>query len=394
MPSAPAATPGNQPAEVSNDHAKWASVDVEGLPADSELWDVTVDNSGLFVAIGALLTANLDYLFTIWSSEDGRSWQEVFRRAKPLSEDDAFVGIRSRVVAHDDGFAAVTADCPGACRPVAYYSPDGAKWTEVPVPKTANTSGGMAGPSTFGGRVVLASPDYTKRGAQILDVVATGRRLVAVGWAEADGQRAAPAAWSSPDGGRTWRRAPEDTFPPMDRLDELNRLRVAGDRLVAGGGNRCCYDQLVGGLWVADLDGEHWRHVTLPEGESVSISDLAVVGDSVHVTGDADINNQRLVHWRLSADDRWDRLPAPPAHGRLLAAQQGLVLVAAEAMEPPGDSRLNLFTSTDARNFQKARTSDSRPGLTLEAVLMAGGRLHAYAITGERNNRRHSLFIA
>jgi hypothetical protein len=393
-PATPASTPGNQPTEGSNDHAQWASVDVAGLPPDSELWDVTEDESGLFVAIGSLSTANQDYVFTIWTSEDGRSWQEVLRRHKPLGEDDAFVGIRSRVVAHDDGFAVMSADCASACTPVAYYSPDGAEWTEVRVPTKAEVPGGATRASTFGGRVVLASPDYTDRGAQILDVTATGRRLVAVGWAENEKQQAAPAAWSSPDGGRTWRRAPEDTFPPVDGLDELSRLRVAGNRLVAGGGNRCCYHQSVQGLWVADLDGDHWRHVTLPEGESVSISDLAVAGDSVHVIGDADPNNQKLVHWRLPADDRWDRFPAPPVHGRLLAAHSGFSLVAAESMEPPGHSRLNLFTSPDGRNFQRARTSDSRPGLTLEAALIAGGRLHAYASAGERNNRRQLLFIA
>jgi len=392
-PAAPQATPAST-TEASGDHDDWEGVDVEGLPAGSELWDITADDSGVFVAIGSLSGADIDYVLVIWRSEDGRSWQEVFRRDDPLNEDDAFVGIRSRVVAHDGGFAVVSADCRDACRPVAFYSPDGSEWTEVHVPTSAQTRGGAARSSPFGGRLVRGTPDYTVRGAQMLDVVATGKRLVAVGWAEiAGGDEAAPAAWSSRDGGRTWRRAPLDTFRPVDNLDELNRVRLADDRLVAGGGNRCCYDQPVGGLWVADVDGEKWRHVVLPEGKTVSISDLAVAGAAVHVMGDVDLNRE-LVHWRLSGDDRWDRLPAPPADGRLVAGPNGFVLVAAEATDPLHRSRLNLFTSTDGRSFQKARTSAAQPMLSLEVALVVGGRLHAYATAGEGSDRRRLLFTS
>lgn len=374
----------------------WAGVRIEGLPPASELWDVTVDDSGAFVAVGSLSTADLDYVLVIWRSEDGRSWREVFRRDDPLSEDDAFVGIRSRVVAHAGGFAVVSADCPDACTPVAFYSPDGSEWTEVAVPTSAPSAGGAGRPSAFGPRLVLATPDYTVRGAQMLDVAAAGDRLVAVGWAEtAARDGAAPAAWFSSDGGRSWRQASEGTFPAEDRLDELSRVKVAGDRLVAGGGNRCCYDQIVRGLWVADLHGDNWRQVMLPGEETVSISDLAVAGDAVHVIGTVDFHTDpKLVHWRLSADDRWDRLPAPPAHGRFFAGPSGFALVAAEATDTAQEAQLTLSTSADGRTFQRARTSALLPGLTLEAALIVDQRVWAYTGLDRQSDRHHLLFTS
>lgn len=85
----------------------------------------------------------------------------------------------------------------------------------------------------------------------------------------------------------------------MVTREELNRVVRAGDRVVAGGGNRCCHEQAVGALWVADEDGERWRAVPLPDGQTASISDLAAVGDAVHVVGTVGFNRDLVAPGEL-----------------------------------------------------------------------------------------------
>jgi hypothetical protein len=170
---------------------------------------------------------------------------------------------------------------------VALYSPDGTSWREVEVPVRLSSlpetaAGRTGGGAVPGRRLIFGSPENTIYGAAMIDVAALGDRLVAVGWAEGGSGEfsTSHAAWISDDGGQRWRQAPEGAFRGGDhesRRDELNRIVSAGDRVVAGGGNRCCHDQSVSELWVSE-DGKGWRAVTLPEAHAVNIDALGARG--------------------------------------------------------------------------------------------------------------------
>jgi photosystem II stability/assembly factor-like uncharacterized protein len=391
-----------------NDEESWAVKAVAGLPAGSALWDVAVDDSGGLVAVGTVETddpADDDVPLLVWRSPEGLFWHQAFRYPDDLGYDSAFVGVpRAAITAQGDGFAIVASRCPDRCFPLALYSPDGSEWTEVEVPVRPPPSGeAMRAPSGGGGagavspvgvtRLLLGTPGYTIEGAAMLDVVATPGRLVAVGWAEVGKYTTAGAVWLSDDGGRTWRQVPEAAIPqPNPYRDQLDKVVVAGDRVVASGGNRCCYDQSVGGVWVSDAAGERWRYVALPGDESVGIADIAASGHAVHVVGRVGEFSEPRVQWRLSGEGVWERLPATPLPGRLLAHPGGLLVVDTEAPTVAEQRRLTLFHSPDGKRFRISRASHPREGLELELALIFDGRLLAYATAGREDDQRRFLF--
>ncbi|MGH8992216.1 MAG: sialidase family protein, partial [Acidimicrobiia bacterium] len=373
---APAAPPS---VSASSAAASWTGRAVQGFPPDMTVQDVAVSEAGVFVAVGAEAGEHWSdgESLVIWRSPDGVSWREVFRRRDHLGDGDGYVGVQTAVVAHPDGFAAVASDCEGRCLPVGVHSRDGETWTEVPIPvglagdkaTAEGSAGGRTGTPVGPGRVVLGSPEYTLHGAEVLDLVAIGSRLVGVGWSEAAGPaHTVKAVWLSDDGGRRWRQADNGAIPgPVHDRDQLDKVVVAGDRLVAGGGNRCCYGQAVSEVWVSDDAGDRWYPVPFPDGKPISISDLAPAGDgAVHVVGWFDESGagwgEEAVHWRLSADGRWESLPAPPP-GRFLAGPDGLVVVDADPLSDAAPGRLRLFQSTDGRQFRLSRISDRAENL-------------------------------
>ena len=389
-----------------SDKEAWAGRTVLGLPTGSALWDVAVEGSGGLVAVGTVETdhpADDDVPLVVWRSPDGLSWRQVFRYPQDLGYDSAFVGVpRGAIAAGASGFVVVASRCPDRCFPLALYSADGSDWVEVEVPVRpppqgaampfVSRGGVVAMGSPFGTRLVLGTPGYTIDGAAMLDVVATPGRLVAVGWAEAGKYTTAEAVWLSDDGGRSWRQAPDGAIPRSDPYrDQLDRVIVVGDRLVAGGGNRCCYDQAVEEVWVSDT-GDRWRSVPLPD--PASLFDLAAAGDAVHVVGSVDMTNEgRPVHWRLSPGDRWEPLSATPLAGRFLVHPDG-PLVAVPETTAAEQARLALFHSPDGKWFRIARASGPREALELELALVVGDRLLVYVLAGEGDDHRRLLFQA
>ena len=369
----------------------WEGTPLEGLGARSRLWDVAVNEAGVFVAVGTVSADEYsgEEPLVVWRSEDGISWREVFRRQDPLDTGDGSgLAPSNAVVANGLEFAFVGGDCPQRCQPVALYSPDGTSWREVEVPVRMSSlpetaAGRTGGGAVPGQRLIFGSPEYTLYGAAMIDVAALGDRLVAVGWAEGGGGKysTSHAAWVSDDGGQRWRQAPDGAFGGGDQeggRDELNRVVPAGARVVAGGGNRCCYDQSVSGLWASE-DGEAWRAVTLPEPHTFNIDAMGVRDATVHVIGRPGFGQgEEPVQWRLASDDGWERLPAPPGLGTLLREPGGLALV--QTWRPEGSSdRISLFRSPDGHDFRLSQATSPTASLTVDTALVVGNRLLVYA---------------
>jgi hypothetical protein len=413
----------------------WEGTPLKGVGARSRLWDVAVNEAGVFVAVGTVRAEDSSTAepLVVWRSEDGISWREVFRRKDPLDTGGpSGLAPPNAVAARGRGFAFVGGDCPQRCQPVALYSPDGTSWREVEVPVRRSSlpqtaAGRTGGGAVPGQRLIFGSPGHsapsparsrgpsvrpgasqqTVSGAGMIDVAALGDRLVAVGWVEGGSgdYGTSHAAWISDDGGRRWRQAPEGAFGdgddedrqggPMENQDELNRIVPAGDRVVAGGGNRCCADQSVSELWLSE-DGKAWRAVTLPEAQSVNIDALGVRGGAVHVVGrpGGGQEGEETVHWRLAGDDTWARLPDPPGPGTVLGEPGGLALVS-DWRPFEGSPGLRLFRSPDGHDFRLSQaTSPTAGGVTVAAsgsgsggsvVLVVGDRLLVYARSGAEN---------
>lgn len=379
------------PTAAVSEHA-WESRPVEGLGVRSRLWDVAVNEAGVFVAVGTVAAGEYpgEEALVVWRSEDGLSWEEVFRRHDVLEPGDGSgIAPSNAVVAHGLEFAFVGGDCPQRCHPVALYSPDGTSWREVKVPvrlppPTESAAGRNGGGAVPGRRLILGSPEYTLSGAAMVDVAVLGDRLVAVGWAEGGNGKYSTShvAWVSDDGGRRWRQVPEGAFGDGDGgagRDELNRIVPAGDRVVAGGGNRCCYDQSVSGLWVSE-DGEAWRAVTLPDAQSVNIDAMGVHDSVVHVISrPAFGEGEEPVQWRLSGNDGWERLQGPPGYGALLGEPGGLALVQSDWPPEGSPGRISLFRSPDGHDFRLSKATSPTAGLTVDTALVVGDRLLVYA---------------
>jgi hypothetical protein len=135
-------------------------------------------------------------------STDGREWQG----ARVDTEDADVLGIAST----DDGFVAVGAlrtgpdPSMGPFAPVAWRSPDGTRWSRVPLPGVdAGTSGTLDAVAVSGDEVLVSG--------------AAGRSDVAQ----------TPFLWRSRDSGETWER---------DALTQrVASIASAGDALIAGG---------------------------------------------------------------------------------------------------------------------------------------------------------------
>jgi len=371
--------------ETAAPDGRWDGRVVSGFPPGSEVWDMATADGGPLIAVG---TVTPDDCFdgvplVVWASDDGVSWTEAYRYRRPLGGGgDGFCGEpRAAVASGRDGFAIVGWGCRDVCTPIAFHSGDGRRWRQAtvpvrPVPEPPDRSSGGSAASPLGARtVVRASPGYIVQGAAMHDVAAAGSRLVAVGWeGRQPGYATVETAWVSNDGGTSWRQTAQDAFGAGHRQAALARVSFAGGRFVAGGGNRCRYDQATPEFWVSDT-GQEWASSGLPDGESVAIAGMTAKDGSVHVVGTPPLHQARPpVHWRLDPAGSWHRLPDPPITGELSAGEDGLGLVGVDEA-----TRLQLYRSNGGDAFKLAATAAPSEGLHLEAVVVWGERLVAFA---------------
>jgi photosystem II stability/assembly factor-like uncharacterized protein len=400
IPTVPNAAVPDVDGRPTNTEGEFEGSHVIGVPDDADIWDVASQRSGVFVAVGTDSTTFDSLPLVVWRSQDGLAWRETFRYAADLGLDSSFSGeARAAVAAHPGGYVVVGSYCADSCTPFALYSTDGTEWRQasvaVPAPPGGHLDQRGAGRGVSSERIVPATPDFTLRGAQMRDVVAVAGRLVAVGWKEAGEHRTAHAVWSSDDGGRTWAQADESAIGRRaDYRDQLDKVVVAGDRLVATGGNRCCYEQSVAEVWVSDDGARTWQPVAFPD-KPVNVSNLATAHDAVHVMGVVDwMTDGTPVHWRLSGDNRWESLPATLVGGQLLSGAPGLVQVRSEAIVVQGHRRLVVSHSPDGRDFGLTRASRPAGELALDAAMVHGDRLFAYVTVGADGDRWRLLFDA
>lgn len=99
-------------------------------------------------------------------------------------------------------------------------------------------------------------------------------------------------------------------------------------------------------------------------------------------------------HWRLAADDRWERVPALPRWGRIVALGDSLVaaMLDPEVAEP--QQRLVLFRSVAGEPFQRWKSSAPLNSADLHNAQVVGDRLLAYVITDTPDGVRRLLFEA
>lgn len=373
-----------------SDQRLWKGEAISGLPATARVWDVAAAESGRLVAVGTVAEDDCAAVpLVVWTSDDGLAWEEGFRTREGFGAGGSFCGeAHAALSAHAGGFAIVGFGCGDVCSPAAFHSADGLSWarSSVPVPpgreRSRRSSGGTVGVQLGRRMVVRATPDYALSGAAMHDVAVGGDRLVAVGWEERRGEpfyATSEAAWISDDGGKTWRLAAAGAFPDDDRT-QLDRVVFTGERFVAGGGNRCCYDQATPNLWVSD-DGARWTSAMLPAGEAVSVDMLAAREGEAHVVGRRSLYQEgepSSAHWRLEPSQKsWVPLPDPPVLGELVGHGDELVLVGVQ------EERLVLFRSADGRDFELSERSHKIGGVLLEAALSSRERVLVLAFAGE-----------
>ena len=238
---------------VSTDGLTWIRSDVGG-DYSTQLSDLV--GGSMFVAVGSLVEPDYDPRGAIWTSTDGRDWQEVFRSA-----DESWI---QSVTLTQDGWVAVggairppkvipTATCsPGSdCGepinvlvPLVWTSTDGLSWTQSELPPGLSAIGGSAG-----------------------TVLATHLGLIATGYAvypgdEPSNQIQGFAAWRSLDG-LTWQPATVTT----DFLENIGGglLLYESDERVFAIGSSCICGSRAPGRWWTTTNGLDWvQHTESP----------------------------------------------------------------------------------------------------------------------------------
>jgi hypothetical protein len=245
---------------TSTDGTTWQRVPDQPAFAPGPFVQVTAGQAGLMAVRG------IDFGSLVFS-RDGMTWSEA-----PVGTPGAKV---SGVTATDEGFVAVGSVEATAA---AWMSPDGQHWQRA----------------TF--------PDGSDASADLVSVVAQGRRLVALGAVPAPGDEAIPitwtglASWLSADGGATWARtgsASPRTAPDL-RPPFLGLYAMSGGFIVVGGnaqGNMA--------VWTS-VDGTKWQSATIDAtsdefGRSLAVSgSRAIIGGRTVGTG---MGGDRAVFW-------------------------------------------------------------------------------------------------
>ena len=174
-------------------------------------------------------------------------WTTAFGPSNPASGE---CGLINAVTETDDGWLAVGARCPesvtGSFRGVAWVSPNGTQWSELPLAGISNA----------------------------LDAAVGLDRIVAVGIG--DGGASASV---SLDGGDTWQ--PADVSPEVVAFTSV--VYHDGDFVAMGSTQSTRNGTVEVGIWVSS-DGLSWENV-YQSGAELGIGRLAVVGDEVVAVG-------------------------------------------------------------------------------------------------------------
>lgn len=139
------------PPKAAVSRSEWEGTPLEGLGVRSRLWDVAVNEAGVFVAVGTDADEHSEGRepLAVWRSDDGISWREVFRRRDVLEPGDASgLAPANAVVADGAGFALVGGDCPRPEEPVEVPL---TRWAGLP-PVEGDLTGCRADRGHIGGR--------------------------------------------------------------------------------------------------------------------------------------------------------------------------------------------------------------------------------------------------
>lgn len=267
---------------ASNDGVEWSEHSVEG---GSGAINAVVASERVVLAAGKIDDSSEDVDAGIWK-RTGDHWTLVCREVcGDLAASRGRQEVNSLTVTSTGNVVAVGRDAPGNDFDAAvWFSRNGDEWE-----RRAASDESLRGPR-----------DQVMQG-----VVATGDRLVAVGWSGVKG-----AVWMSDDEGESWRTVPTDSLPSSDGIVRLRAVAARSfsnasrsARAVAVG-----YHEIDGkrsaAAWFSDDRGSTWQKASISDGRSgrAQMVDVIPVRDGWLAVGDA---NPLASVWRSSDGQTW-----------------------------------------------------------------------------------------
>ncbi|MFP3899616.1 MAG: WD40/YVTN/BNR-like repeat-containing protein [Acidimicrobiia bacterium] len=274
---------------------EWERVDAEALGGRHEQWAFAVASGDGGTLVAGAESAWGEVRPRLWLSTDGETWETVDGGAGGPLDGTGSETLRD-ITAYGDGFVAVgSRQVENEQDGLAWYSPDGRSWEEVP----ADTLGGP-------GRQAL------------LSVVATGGELVAGGYAVDDDGEGRPVVWRSTDG--TGWGQPSSPLPLHDDARTnagdlaVRSLSVNDGTVFAAGGSDWRPH-----VWRSTDAGRSWERLPNPVHgglfkDGVALVDAAARGDIVLALG------LEPTVLRLS-DGRWQDATGHPQDGTSSASE-------------------------------------------------------------------------
>jgi hypothetical protein len=252
---------------VFNEDGTWSRVDPASLGvsaySESIITSVAWKPATGFVAGGSVIRAGHE-IPTVWTSPDGLTWTRLPEGTPPSSGGNAAI---QRMFAVPEGFLASGASDAG---PRVWRSPDGKSWSAVSPPSSTTSAAQYVVAGAAGQKIVLLARSdsgsqlfrgsgagwtradtgsafpHSNAAAELRDVAASGKRVVAVGQDGAEH----PLVMLSSAGG-SWHRAPF-----ADRKARLIAITAdrgvfwaAGWRLVAGRARLAVWTSRTGTNW-------------------------------------------------------------------------------------------------------------------------------------------------
>ena len=272
---------------VSTDWHTWARTFLAVPPAgDSAFWRVLPLGSGL-VAVG---TSGVQHCVPpagegqvcdplpigLWTSADGRAWQQVPTPAglAGAAIADMAAGAGGIVAVGDTGWN----------RPGIWTSADGVAWHRESLPAKVFAKAHLVGIADAHGSWVLTG--FTGGTKPVCCVSSPGATI--------------PAAWFSADG-LSWKAARVNGAKAATG-DQISRVFVGSDGLVARGGHSNSYG------WISP-DGQHWSARPKPDGYIV----WPDASDGNRIIGDSYVDGDRQAFWVSTSGATWQPLAAAGA---------------------------------------------------------------------------------